>query len=267
MAGQLMQNRLLHTFEKFCLLNVGPLDPMKPTEAHREMFRRNTLEGSGLVGPLYATDELQRARFFIETMEEFIDSSETAEVKALETNITSLSEEAKDEFWQWNYPIHWQDIFGVRIRSAFVAQLCSHIEATLGDIAHRVQVIERCPIEVSKIKGSTLEQHKLYLHTFAKFEGPPSEVWKKMAHVFRIRNVHIHQQGYGGEIANDKEFSAFLASLPNVSIENNFIELKAGSCQALLEIAEGFHGAIVKEYQAYRLRALALDRLSRAPEA
>lgn len=240
---------------------------MKPTELHREIFRRNILEGSGLVGPLYATDELQRSRFFIETMEQFIESSETAEVKELEAKIASLSEEAKDEFWQWNYPIHWQDIFGVRIRSAFVAQLCSHVEATLGDIAHRVRVIERCAIEVRHIKGSTLEQHKLYLDTFAKFDGPPPDIWKKMAHVFRIRNIHIHQQGYGGEIANDKEFSAFLASLPNVSIQNNFIELKAGSCIALLETGQEFHNAIVKEYGAYRQRALALERLPRAPEA
>ncbi|MGQ5490023.1 hypothetical protein ACUH78_14345 [Thauera sp. ZXT1-4] len=213
-----------------------PLDLMKPTELHREMFRRNVLEGSGLVGPLYATDELQRSRFFIETMEKIIYSSETAEIKVLEQNITSLTEEDQEEFWQWNYPIHWQDIFGVRIRSAFVVQLCSHIEATLGDIAHRVRVIERCAIEVRHIKGSTLEQHKLYLDTFAKFEGPPPDIWKNMAHVFRIRNVHVHQQGYGGEIANDREFSLFLASLPNIRIENNFIELRAGACTALLEI-------------------------------
>jgi len=246
--------------------DVMSLDTMNLTELHREMFRRSILEGSGLAGPLCATDGLQRSRFFIETMEQFIDSSETDEVKALEANITSLSEEAKDEFWQWNYPIHWQDIFGVRIRSAFVAQLCSHIEATLGDIANRVRVIERCAIEVRQIKGSTLEQHKLYLNTFAKFDGPLPEIWKKMTYVFRIRNIHIHQQGHGGEIAGDKEFSAFLASLPNVSIENNFIELKAGSCTAILKIAEEFHGAIAKEFEAYRHRALAIERLSRAPE-
>ena len=188
-------------------------------------------------------------------------------MKELETKAASLREEAKDKFWQWNYPIHWQDIFGVRIRSAFVAQLCSRVEATLGDIAHRVQVIERCMIEVRHIKGSTLEQHKLYLAAFAKFEGPPPDLWKKMAHVFRIRNVHIHQQGYCGEIATDKEFSAFLASLPNVGTENNFIELKTGSCLALLDITEEFHEAILTEYEAFRQRALALERLSRAPEA
>ena len=239
---------------------------MTATDLHREMFRRDFLYGSGLHGPLYATEELKRARFFIETMEEFIDSSEDAELEELEAKAAPLSEDAKDEFWQWNFPIHWQDIFGVRIRSAFCAQLCSHVEATLGDIAHRIQVIERSAIKVRDIKGSTLEHHKLYLVTFGKFVGPTSDLWKRMGFVFRIRNAHIHQQGYGGEIAKDNEFSKFLASLPNVGTENNFIELKAGSCLALLEITKEFHDALLKEYEAYRHRALAVERPTRAPE-
>jgi hypothetical protein len=240
---------------------------MATSDLHHEIFRRDILHGTGLHGPLYAAEELRRARFFIETMEEFIHSSETAEVKELEARSASLSEKEKDEFWQWNYPIHWQDIFGVRIRSAFCAQLCSHIEAMLGDIAHRVQVIERCPIKVRDIKGSTLEQHKLYLVTFAKFEGLAPGLWKKMSYVFRIRNAHIHQQGYDIDIATNQEFSAFLGSLPNVGTDNSFIELKAGSCPALLEIVEEFHNALLKEYEAYRQSVLAIERLTATPDA
>lgn len=240
---------------------------MNPTELHREGLRRSVLYGTGIIGPLDASEELKRSRFFIETMERYIASSETTEVKQLEARAHALSEEAKDEFWQWHYPIHWQDIFGVRIRSAFCSQLCSQVEATLGDIAHRVQVIERCAVGVKNIKGSTLEQHKLYLTAFAKFEGPAAELWKEIGFVFRIRNAHIHQQGYDGEIAKEKAFSQFLASLPKVSMQNDFIELKAGSCIAFLEITERFHNALVAEYEAYRQRALAVERLSRASQA
>jgi len=240
---------------------------MKPTELHREMFRRDILQGTGIVGPLDAFEELKRARFFIETMEQYIASSETAEVKLLEAQAQALSPEAKDEFWQWNYPIHWQDIFGVRIRSAFCAQLCSQVEATLGDIAHRVQVIERCTIQVKNIKGSTLDRHKLYLNAFANFEGPGDELWEKMRFVFRIRNVHVHQQGYAGEISQDKAFCKFLASLPEVSTQNDFIELKAGSSTALLEITESFHHALLQEYEKYRKRKQALDNLPHTTQA
>ena len=239
---------------------------MKPTEQHREMFRREILHGNGFIGPLHATEELKRARFFLETMEKFVETSENAEVKQLEVHAQELSEEAKDEFWQWHYPIHWQDIFGVRIRSAFCSQLCSHIEATLGDIAHRIQVIERCQVELRHIKGSTLEQCRLYFAAFARFDGPPPDLWKRMANLFRIRNVHVHQQGYAGDLTKDKDFASFLADLPEVGTQNDFIELRAGSCFALLAIAEEFHESLLDEYEAYRLRAITLETLTAKKE-
>lgn len=58
-----------------------PFTPMNQTELHREMFRREVLLGTGLIGPLDAYEELRRSRFFIETMEKYTESSETKEVK------------------------------------------------------------------------------------------------------------------------------------------------------------------------------------------
>ena len=233
------------------------------TAAFAEHFRREILHGRGILGPSDATEELKRSRFFIETMEQFVSSSESKEVKALELEAKDLSPEAKDEFWQWHYPIHWEDIFGVRIRSAFVAQLCSHIEALVGDIAHRVQVIERSKVLLKNIKGTALEQAQLYFTAFGRFEGPEPPLWSKMTDVFRIRNIHVHEQGYARELPDDKRFAAFLQSLPNVRTEHNFVELRAGSCSAILDIALEFQTAVLAEYEAYRARAVALERMSR----
>ena len=233
------------------------------TSAFAEHFRSEILHGRGILGPSDATEELKRSRFFIETMEQFVASSESDEVKALEREAKDLSPEAKDEFWQWHYPIHWEDIFGVRIRSAFVAQLCSHVEALLGDIAHRVQVIERSKVLLKHLKGTALEQAQLYFTAFGRFEGPNPDLWAKMTDVFRIRNIHVHEQGYARELPDDKRFASFLQSLPNVRTEHNFVELRAGSCLAILEIVQEFQTAILAEYEAYRGRAVALERLSR----
>lgn len=235
---------------------------MDKTDLHREMFRKEVLLGTGLIGPLDAYEELKRSRFFIESMELYIDSSETAEIKQLEIQAQALSPEAKDEFWQWNYPIHWQDIFGVRIRSSFCIQLCSQVEATLGDIAHRIQVIERIPAIGKTNKkefktGSTIEKHKRYFTKYAKFEGFDEVLWAKMGFVFRIRNAHVHFQGFDSKMDKDIEFRQFLTALPNVGIEHNFIELKTGSCEALMEIVECFHEEIIKKYEFYRKKCLA----------
>lgn len=233
---------------------------MNQSSQNREIFREWTLKETGLVGPANAHEELRRSQFFIETMEQYIATSEEAEVHHLAANAETLSDEAKDEFWQWNYPIHWQDIFGVRIRSAFCIQLCSLIEATLGDMAHRVQIIERCQIEINHIKGSTLEKHKRYLTAFGKFNGPDADLWEQIGFVFRIRNIHVHQQGHAGEIS-DQKFKNFLATIPEIGIEHDFIELNAGSCTALLNITKRFHDALLVEFSAYRKRVLEKEPL------
>jgi hypothetical protein len=227
-----------------------------------EHFRSEILHGRSLVGVNDADEELRRSKFFIETMENFVSSSQSAEVEKLEQHAGAMSAEAKDEFWQWHYPIHWEDIFGVRIRSAFVAQLCSHIEALLADIAHRVQVIERSVVLLKHVKGTTLEQAKLYYKAFARFDGPPESLWLKMTYVFRIRNVHVHEQGYARGLSDDTKFLAFLKSLPNVGIDHDFIELREGSCTAVLAIAEEFQVALLAQYEGYRQRKLFIEDAS-----
>ena len=220
----------------------------------KEWLRHAYITGSGLLGPL-ASDELSRARFFIDTMEEFIASSESEEIKALEAEAGHLDKDAKDEYWQWHYPIHWQDIFGVRIRSAFLAQLCSYLEAIVGDVAHRVQVIQRNRIEPRHLKGATVDKHKLYLEAVGGFEQPTTESWKKIGFLFRMRNAHVHEQGYVGEnLRSDREFGNFVSGLPGVATDNDFIELRAGSCVALLAVVQQFDEQLRDEYERYRHR-------------
>lgn len=212
---------------------------------------------------LYSSDGFDRSRLFIQTMEQFIETSEAKEVKHFEELAQSLSPEDKDEFWQWNYPIHWQDIFGVRIRSAFCIQLCSQVEAILSDIAHRIQVIKDCPVMGKKKKfkqGSILERHKRYFYEYANFEGPDEELWAKMGFVLRIRNAHIHFQGFDVKMDDDSDFLKFLFSLPNIGVEYNFIELKAGACDAFLEIVDYFHKGLLQEYETFRKKTLASDQ-------
>lgn len=228
----------------------------------RDLYRTEILSGRGMYGPMLGSDELARSRFFISTLEEFIVSSEQREVDNLSKGIESMSAEAKDEYWQWHYPIHWQDIFGVRIRSSFILQLCSHTEALLGDIAHRIQVIERCNIKLTELKGATLEQARKYYSQFGKFESPSADLWERMIFVFRIRNIHTHQQGFAGDRKGQERFFDFVGALPAVRIENSFMELQAGSCSKILEITEEFHAALLAEYEAYRLRSAAIERLT-----
>ena len=236
---------------------------MKPkTALQQDLLRRATLERTGFMGPLFGSDEFFRARFFIEKMESYIESSEAAEVTELETRTVALSDDEKQDFWSWNYPIHWEDIFGTRIRSALCIQICSHVEAVLGDVAHRVKVIERCGAPKRPDSGSMLEKHLAFLTTKANFGQPSALQWERMGYISKIRNIFVHSQGHNNKYSEDLKFTQFLSHLPHVGLEHDFIELKAGSCTAILEIAEQFCKSLRDEYEAYRKRSLALEHTS-----
>jgi hypothetical protein len=214
-----------------------------------EKMRSALLQSRGIMHSFSVSEELRQSRFFIDTMERFISDSEKEEVDALKEQTESMTDDEKDDFWQNNFPVHWDEVFGIRIRSAFCTQLCSQVEGTLSSISGYVQVLSRSPLSFKNIKGPTvLEQHRLYLESFGSFSGPSNTLWKEMGHMFRVRNVQ-----------DDRDFVAFLDRLPNVGTRSDFIELQAGSCPAFLDIAERFQEVLFAEYQALRERLVALE--------
>jgi hypothetical protein len=230
-------------------MNTHMMDP----ERLREIY----LYSKGFMIPLMVNEEFRQAGFFIKTMEDFIESSTAAEVKELEANARSLDPDDVDEFWAWNFPAHWEDVIGTRIRSAFCTQLCSQVEATLKKICDLVSTLERCPLTIRDVKsGAVLEQHRRYLTKVGQFKNPPSRLWDEMGYVFRLRNIFIHEEGYIGT-EKDQSLVRFLSTIPNIKIQNDFVELQAGSCPALLQVAKRFTESIFAEYEVliHRLRA------------
>jgi hypothetical protein len=241
-------------------MNKKPGVNRKRPPLDAEKARRVTLHSKGFVHPFMVSEELRQSRFFIDTMERFIYDSERDEVDLLKEQTESMTADEKDDFWQNNFPVHWNEVFGIRIRSAFCTQVCSQVESTLSSIADNVRVLARSPLSFKDIKGSTvLEQLRLFLEAFGKFAGPSDLLWREVGYLFRVRNVHVHEQGYFGKYADDRKFVAFLEKLPNVRIQSDFIELQAGACPAFLDIAERFQTALFAEYQALRERLIALE--------
>lgn len=230
---------------------------MKDYMSDLEHLRNIYLYSKGFMTPMMVNEEFRQAGFFIKTMEEFIESSTSTEVERLKAEANALNPDDVEEFWAWNFPVHWEDVIGTRIRSAFCTQICSQVEATLGKICELVRVLERCPLTIKDIKsGAVLEQHKNYLSKVGNFNGPPKILWDEMGNIFRLRNILIHEEGYLGA-KRDQNLVNFLALLPNIKIQNDFVQLQSGSCPALLAVARRFSDALFAEYDILiqRLRA------------
>ena len=65
---------------------------------------------------------------YLKIMDEFVSKSEKEELSALEKEYNNLSSQAKEDFWQENYPVHWEEIFAGNLRSSFILLLFNIVE-------------------------------------------------------------------------------------------------------------------------------------------
>lgn len=239
------------------------------TAERRESYRLYILRQDGMsMTPMFRLDEMDRMRSYITTMEQFFDDSLQDDLNRFEPQMAPLSDEEKDEFLQYNYPVHWEDNFGITTRAAFCIMLCSHVEAALNDIAKRVQVIQRCGEMNKKNKSSatqarlsTVMSYKLYFEQRANFSGPPTEDWERMDFIYWIRNAFVHNDSTSNKIGKHPEFVEFLAQLAHVDVHGDYIVLRSGSGTEMLDIAQKFLESLRGEYRNFQSRILAGEAL------
>ena len=152
-----------------------------------EKYRLSLIEHQGFgMSALYRLDEVSRLDSYITVMEKFLESSILAELDSLEPTLAKLTDIEKDVFLQDNYPVHWEDNFGTRIRSAFCIQLCSYVEEVLVDLSTRIHVIGRCSAIKLRKHLPAIGQYESYFADNAEFSAPAPQLWGNPP-IFRAR--------------------------------------------------------------------------------
>ena len=106
-----------------------------------------------------ATATLERLKFYLETLEAFIDSELEKEMSNLKRQAEHIPDEDKGEFWAWHYPVHWEHIFASQLRASFVVTLMSLAESHLGMVAKQVSEIASTSVKSADLRGSLFERH------------------------------------------------------------------------------------------------------------
>lgn len=229
----------------------------------KNRIRKDYISGGGIFGKFiypYA-EEIKKSKFFLDTMEEFIISSEQHEIDTHKNRTNDLTPEQLDEYWQWHYPVHWQEIFSNRIRASFIMQICSFVEGELNEIAERVGVISDAPIKLRDLTGSTLSKPKKFIESFGRFTSPGADSWEIMERIFDVRNVMVHEAGYSKGYRNHKRIVEFSKSVPGLSFINDHIQVEREFCDYSLNSASDFITSLHGAYESFRLTASALENM------
>lgn len=139
-----------------------------PSDEFRELFRQELILENGAFGLsiLGYEEEINRFRYYLETLEKYISAEEDQEIQSLSAQAAKVPETRRGEFWAWNYPVHWDEIFRTNLRSSFLISflisLLSFFEVHLARACENVKITARVPISFSELQGSLLERARLF---------------------------------------------------------------------------------------------------------
>jgi hypothetical protein len=171
-------------------------------------------------------DELEKFRFFARQVELFIDQAEQSEVESLRQSVQHLPKDTQDEFWMWNYPVHWDEIFRSTIRGSVVVSLATFIETFLERLCYRVSLVTESELRASDLKGSTLERTRRFLQVVGHFQKPISSEWEEIGLFYKIRNVIIHNAGFAAKSNYKKAIERFCRNRSDIRLHHDAIEIE-----------------------------------------
>ena len=213
-----------------------------PPDYLRDAFRDELIQSGGehAFGVYSLSEEISRFRFYLETLEEFIASQKKGEIERLKEQARSLPEDQRPGFWAWYYPVHWDEIFGSRLRSSFLISLVSFAETQLNQICRDTAVIGRSALKSNDLKGSILERSRKFLEIFGQFTKPSNLEWELITRIYDVRNVLVHNNGCIFRYQHEKRLSQFVNEQSGLSQTHDFIEIEKEFCLFYLEKIESF---------------------------
>ena len=189
-------------------------------------------------------------KFYLETLESFIETEREKEISALKKEVDHLSSDDQGEFWAWHYPVHWDDIFASQIRSSFIVTLMSLAESHLGMVAEQPAHLASTPLKPRDLRGSAFERDRRFLESLAGFNRPAQQTWNSLHEIRQIRNCIVHANSTIYKTDNEKRLKALVTKLPGLSAAYGVIELASEFPQHCVAVIQNFLTELYDEVSA-----------------
>ncbi|MCG6946252.1 MAG: hypothetical protein LJE87_13020, partial [Deltaproteobacteria bacterium] len=151
------------------------------------------------------------------------------------------SDSRKNEFWQENYPVHWDEIFGYNLRSSFVLLLCNTIEPYMSMVCSNVKTINNSNLSVDDLKGSLYERTRKYLEVVGGFSSPKDREWEIMGDIYALRNVITHNGAMIGGSNKEKRIRSLMKKSPGLSVPSEgMLSIEKSFCEYAIDNVETF---------------------------
>lgn len=188
-----------------------------------------------------ALETLKGLKFYIETLEGFIEGERAQEISELEKHAEQWEEVHQEDFWAWHYPVHWDEIFANQLRSSFVITLISLAESHVGMVAEQAYAIVGASITPKELRKSPFfERNRKHLEELAGFTRPDNKSWESLDEIRTIRNCIVHAGSRIYDSRNQECVEALVRTLPGLSAPYKVLELSREFPVHSFNTVEGF---------------------------
>ena len=163
--------------------------------------------------------------FYIRTLEQLVDERESEDVARLRERFVALMPGLQAEFWEWNYPIHWDDVVRSQLRFSFVVTLVSFAELEAKSMARQVEYMTGSRLRPSDLRGGDLDRYRKYLEVVGGFSCDSDEVWSSLLQVRDVRNCIVHADGRLWETSKADRLRSLSGVLPGFALSTETVEL------------------------------------------
>lgn len=208
------------------------------------LIARSLLRDAGwtLLPINFANQEFLEFCRYARSVERLVDQAEQEELRSLEPQAESLPEHDRQEFWAWNYPVHWDEVVRTTFRASTVTAFISFIETTITHTASDVRRITQETLKVNNFHGGQIQKCVLYLKRFGAFEITEA-VMLPLDGIVQVRNVLVHTNGYLDQSDRSNKVRGMIGRVPGlnedsgrISVGKDYVEYCLATGQELLSL-------------------------------
>lgn len=184
-------------------------------------------------------DGIKGLDFYLDTLEEFIKSQEKKEVQHLQKTFEKTNRKHRGDFWEYNYPYYWKDIFEENLKESLVVSLLTMLEFHLNHICDFLCLKNDKFKKAKNFKnGDTIDKFRKCLQQFNPKLS--SLNWGQIKILWRIRCIIAHNQGECKREEDKKLLKQFANKTNSISISNEYIRIDFLFCKNILRIIREF---------------------------
>lgn len=204
-------------------------------------------------------DELDKVRFLVCRVESFINQAEQSEVESLRRSIQHLPEEAQGEFWQYHYPVHWEEIFRSTIRGSVIVSLVTFLETSARQLCYRVALVTKSELSAAELERFTLKDARKFLQAVGRFQKPIQPAWDEIGLFNKIRNVIVHNAGFTAKSKYKRAIEKFCRNRSDIRLRYEVTEIDPEFLDFMINQLVEFVDQLEKEFLLFCERTRALE--------